>query len=1304
MLLGQCLAVAACLALGVPATAGAAVSGRVLDPQGRPIAGAAVSGYAREDLLARADRLAAGRPREALARARSGADGGFRLDGNPAVAWVQAEAEGRAPAAAAARGAALTLTLPPAQPRRGTVHAGGRPVAGAVVVWSNGGLVEIVGRTGADGSYTIPVGEDGAALEVHHPDFALLQVWGALPHDLRVELRRGSAVAGRVVERDTGRPVAGATVRSERGWALAVTDASGAFQAAHAPPDWSTLTARHGSAVGVVRRAPMPLVIAITPARSVSGTVRDERGAPLAWVTVTALSTDELSRGALTDAAGRYTIEGLPSGRYRMHAGGEGLAPRHGERNGSLGPLLDLVRVASARHDVVLRRLPRVTGRVEDEAGRPVDGALVSLVSGLLGAVYAQQPFRGMKSSAVSERTGADGSFALTTRSVHEERRLLVLKPGYAAGRVELPAGAAPAPLVVRLSRGVELAGRLTGADGAPLAGVAVTLAEERDAPAWLPGGSPVAAEDGGWGTTDAAGRFSVRVHPVPHTLYLRKAGFVPRAVRGHDPRVPLELTLDAGASVRGRVVRADGTGVPGVRMTLASEERGFAANGTTADDGGFDLHGVAPGLYRLGAYDEERLILETRTVEAPAANVEIALAPRAAIRGRVVDAASRQPVARFEVWASLDEEQNRTRSASFDDPTGAFVLGDVPAGQVALRVNAHGYVPRHLDEITVTAEGDGLELEIALEPGVSVRGRITGEGGTPLPEAWVELALDGHEASARADEDGAYELQALPAGETQLVFQSEGFLPETRRVEARQGARVDVTLKRGLSLRGEVVQDGGPAPGVTVSAESSARDANRSGAQTDERGRFVLQALSPARYTVSAHGEDGASATVAEVDPARAAPLRLVLERPATSVVKGRVAGLAAIDQDGAVITVSATNEGARSAVALAAADGTFRINRAPVGQVTVTATLRHSSWAVSRSTRPVEIEVAAGAEAEVLLEFAGDIVVGGLVTRDGAPVPNATVSFTGPRGVTASGRTDARGSYEAVGLEPGSQQVTARDDVSSYHDAEHLVTASARLDIDMTPAALSGRVVRADGGGPLAGVEVSLFREDVPSRPAVVLTSNGQGAFSQPGLGEGRYRLITSKAGFGQEVRELDLARGATVELLLELAPAEGLGLSVVDARDGSALEAIVVVRDAGRRIVANRHSGEGADGALNIPLAAGSYLLSVSASGHGTVTMPVAAPRQGLRVALTPGGTLVIESARDLRGRVRLVQPDGEEYVRCLCNGIADIELTGRRTSVPNITPGSYTLELVDGAEGTAPRAVVIREGQTSRVAIE
>ncbi|HSD29056.1 MAG TPA: carboxypeptidase-like regulatory domain-containing protein, partial [Vicinamibacteria bacterium] len=247
-------------------------------------------------------------------------------------------------------------------------------------------------------------------------------------------------------------------------------------------------------------------------------------------------------------------------------------------------------------------------------------------------------------------------------------------------------------------------------------------------------------------------------------------------------------------------------------------------------------------------------------------------------------------------------------------------------------------------------------------------------------------------------------------------------------------------------------------------------------------------------------------------------------------------------------------------------------------------------------------------------------------------------------------------------------------------------------------------GSTVDAADGAPIGGVDVSFWREG-ESRPTTSRQANAKGEFAVRSLREGRYRLVTSKQGYGQEVREVDLEPGASAEVVLALSASDGLGLSVVDARDNRPLDATVVVRDLTKRVVANQHSGVGVDGTLTIPLAPGRYLLSTSAGGYGTATVPVTAPARGVRVGLTPGGTLVLESERDLRGRVRLVRPDGEEYVRCWCNGIADIQLTGRHTRVANVTAGSYTVELVDHA-GVATRGptVVIEEGRTATVEIE
>ena len=97
------------------------------------------------------------------------------------------------------------------------------------------------------------------------------------------------------------------------------------------------------------------------------------------------------------------------------------------------------------------------------------------------------------------------------------------------------------------LPRGIELKGRVTSV-GTPVAGVRVTLVE--DGPvlgSLLPSHATIAnADSEGWTVSDAAGRFSVRVHPVVHHVALRKTGHAPTLVQAHDPRAgeTLEVVL----------------------------------------------------------------------------------------------------------------------------------------------------------------------------------------------------------------------------------------------------------------------------------------------------------------------------------------------------------------------------------------------------------------------------------------------------------------------------------------------------------------------------------------------------------------------------------------------------------------------------------------------------------------------------------------------------------------------------------------------------------------------------------------
>jgi hypothetical protein len=207
--------------------------------------------------------------------------------------------------------------------------------------------------------------------------------------------------------------------------------------------------------------------------------------------------------------------------------------------------------------------------------------------------------------------SGADGRFRVRTKIIDSQpERIVAMKPGMPLATSPIVTPRTRDVVVTMPDGGVEVRGVVTGGDGKPLAGVAVTpLPGERSF------GEPAIL----WATTDASGRFSGTLAAGSAALGFAKHGYIreeQRVTVAADAK-PVAVSLRATVGIRGRVVNADGSPAVEVPVMTRNEEVQTDANGT------FVFENLEPGPQKIIFGNDQQT-----TIKAPASDVKLVLKP----------------------------------------------------------------------------------------------------------------------------------------------------------------------------------------------------------------------------------------------------------------------------------------------------------------------------------------------------------------------------------------------------------------------------------------------------------------------------------------------------------------------------------------------------------------------------------------------------------------------------------------------------------------------------------------------------
>jgi RNA polymerase sigma factor (sigma-70 family) len=317
---------------------------------------------------------------------------------------------------------------------------------------------------------------------------ALAAVQGEGPAKLTPHLDRhyaGFAVDFRVADKRTGKPLPGValTLNVDRNAVKRMTtdDSGRASVAMPAESKSLSVAVRKDGFAAVTIWFPRPIrveeipasyTLAMYPAESIGGVVRDEQGRPVAGVRVAPLiwtSSAEVRyiqeefeepAPAITDDQGRWRCEGMPGGIDRSRVSINFRHPDFENVNLPTGRALDDVSSGKA---TVLPRGLELAGRVEDPAGRPIAGARVVRGSDRTGGEIPRA------------ETDANGRF-LFSHVPAGATVLTVQAVGFAPGLEKVVVQPGLAPVAFRLARGRNIEGRVVDAKGKPLPGASVLV------------------------------------------------------------------------------------------------------------------------------------------------------------------------------------------------------------------------------------------------------------------------------------------------------------------------------------------------------------------------------------------------------------------------------------------------------------------------------------------------------------------------------------------------------------------------------------------------------------------------------------------------------------------------------------------------------------------------------------------------------------------------------------------------------------------------------------------------------------
>lgn len=450
----------------------------------------------------------------------------------------------------------------------------------------------------------------------------------------------------------------------------------------------------------------------------------------------------------------------------------------------------------------------------------------------------------------------------------------------------------APAPAPAPVSDLAEVHGHVRAWGGAAIAGATITAKDHSDS-----------------ARSDADGRFTLKLRPGGQLeLHAEAPGHAPGLDEGPAPGHAFTLWLAPESTLAGTVTRA-GTPIAGARV-LAERAGGLSqvtAEALTDAAGHYAIPGLEPGSYSLRALTDDAAGEAAKSIDLGlaehATGLEIPVTPALRITGQI--RGGDRPCAAGGL--ELTDESRGRRLRFPTGPEGQVDAQGILPGNYQLVATCTGFLPGAPTPIRLL-DAPLLDQQWALDPGLTLRGRVLAADGAPTTRLHVHASADPVPATpqqlsyaeAELDPDGRFQLSGLVPGPYRVTITAHH--ADARAVPqeplaltlAADTPELTLTLPATGELRGTLRDAGGH--GIDRAMVMLAGSADAQHVLAGDDGSFLFPAVAPRTYQLIARrngqrlagqGPDGEPVTITAGALTTAAPIVATPDKRLTGLVR---------------------------------------------------------------------------------------------------------------------------------------------------------------------------------------------------------------------------------------------------------------------------------------------------------------------------------------------------------------------------------------------------------------------------------